>query len=138
VPETVIAGVLLLHARSVDEIVSKPVPGRSLLPTTRFALCQPLVYLVPAECRLTSFVAKAAQPTYDYYLIELQQSDRGWRVLRIAHCLSEARSFSPACVYHRDRAAAEEGGRALIDARLSEGRRFKKPQLRTLGLERGA
>jgi hypothetical protein len=71
---------------------------------------------------------------YDYYLIELQQSVRGWRVVKIAHCLSEAKSFSPAPVYHRDRAAAEAGGRALIDSRLSKGGRFKKPQSRVLSL----
>jgi hypothetical protein len=66
----------------------------------------------------------SAWTLYRDYLIELQQSARGWRVLRIAHCLVEAKTFCPACIYHRDRAAAEEGGRALIDARLSKNRHF--------------
>jgi len=78
----------------------------------------------------------SARTLYDYYLIEMQQSDRGWRILRIAHCLSDAKSFTPACIYHRDREAAEEGGRALIDARLSMTRRFKKPRQRVFVLER--
>jgi hypothetical protein len=80
----------------------------------------------------------SARTLHDYYLIELQQSVRGWRVVKIVHCLSDAKSFSPASVYHRDRAAAEAGGRALIDARLSKGRRSRRSQSPALSLERGA
>jgi hypothetical protein len=80
----------------------------------------------------------SARTLYDYYLIEMQHSVRGWRIVKIAHCLSEAKSFSPAPVYHRDRAAAEAGGRAPIDARLSTARRFKEGQSLVLSLERGA
>ncbi len=50
---------------------------------------------------------------------ELQQSDQGWRVLKVAHCLGEAESFFPALVYYCDRVAAEEDGRSLIDARVN-------------------
>jgi hypothetical protein len=71
--------------------------------------------------------------------LSLQHSVRGWRIVRIANCLSETKSFSPAPVYHRDRTAAEAGGRALIDSRLSKGRRrFKKGQSRVFSLEREA
>ena len=59
----------------------------------------------------------SARTLYRDYLIELQQSDQGWRVLRVAHCLGGAKSFFPALVYHCDRVAAEEEGRSLIDAR---------------------
>jgi hypothetical protein len=80
----------------------------------------------------------SARILHDYYLVELLHKLRGWRVDRIAHCLSEAKSFSPATFYHRDRAAAEAAGRALIDARLSKGRLFKKTRLPMLGIEEGA
>jgi len=53
----------------------------------------------------------SARTLYRDYLIELQQSDQGWRVLRVAHCLGGAKSFFPALVYHCDRVAAEEEGR---------------------------
>ncbi len=78
----------------------------------------------------------SARTLYDYYLIELQHSVRGWRVVKIAHCLLETKSFSPVPVYHRDRVAAEAGGRALIDARFLKGRRFKKGQSPALSLQR--
>ena len=60
---------------------------------------------------------------YNYYLIELQQNEQGWRVLKIAHCLSDANNFYPACVYHRVRSDAEEFGKGLIDARGPKSRR---------------
>jgi hypothetical protein len=61
----------------------------------------------------------SARSLYRDYLIELQQSDQGWRVLKLAHCLGEAESFFPALVYYCDRVAAEEDGRSLIDARVN-------------------
>jgi hypothetical protein len=61
----------------------------------------------------------SARTLYRDYLIELQQSDQGWRVLKLAHCLGEAESFFPALVYYCDRVAAEEDGRSLIDARVN-------------------
>jgi hypothetical protein len=56
---------------------------------------------------------------YREYLIELQQGDQGWRVLKVAHCLAEAENFFPALAYYCDRVAAEEHGRSLIDARVN-------------------
>ena len=37
----------------------------------------------------------SARTVYRDCLIELQQSDQGWRVLKVAHCLGEAESFFP-------------------------------------------
>ena len=71
----------------------------------------------------------SARGLYRDYLIELHQNELGWCILRIAHCLTEANSFVPACVYYRERAAAEEGGRALIDARLSGKRLGSKGEV---------
>lgn len=64
----------------------------------------------------------SARTIYRDFLIELEENARGWRVLRIVHCLTDGKSFSPAGVYHRDRIAAENGGRALIDARRQRKR----------------
>ena len=61
----------------------------------------------------------SARTLYRDCLIELQQSDQGWRVLNVAHCLGEAESFFPALVYYCDRVAAKEDGRSLIDARVN-------------------
>jgi hypothetical protein len=61
----------------------------------------------------------SARTVYRDGLIELQQSDQGWRLLKVAHCLGEAESLFPALVYHCDRVAPEEDGRSLIDARVN-------------------
>ena len=61
----------------------------------------------------------SARTLYRDCLIELQQSDQGWRVLKVAHCVGEAEGIFPALVYYCDRVAAEEDGRSLIDARVN-------------------
>ena len=61
----------------------------------------------------------SARTLYRDCLIELQQSDQGWRVLKVAHCHGEAESFFPALVYYCDRVAAKEDGRSLVDARVN-------------------
>jgi len=76
-------------------------------------------------------VQASAWTLYRDYLIELERTARGWRIVEIAHSMRAAKTFRPASVYHRDRAAAESGGRALIDLRISERRRSKTARSET-------
>jgi hypothetical protein len=57
----------------------------------------------------------SAWALYGDYLIELESTERGWRIVEITHSMVAAKNFRPPSVYHRDRASAESGGRPLID-----------------------
>jgi hypothetical protein len=37
----------------------------------------------------------SARTIYRDFLIELEENARGWRVVRIAHCLADAKAFRP-------------------------------------------
>ena len=81
--------------------------------------------LIPGTSQNSRAANVSARCLYRDYLIELEHNNRGWRVVAIVHCLNKAKNFSPASVYHRDSAAAEKGGRALIDARMPKDRSTK-------------
>jgi hypothetical protein len=70
----------------------------------------------------------SAWTLYGDYLIELERTKRGWRIVEITHSMIAARNFQPPIVYHRDRESAENGGRALIELRLNKRRRRRKTQ----------
>jgi hypothetical protein len=73
----------------------------------------------------------SAWTLYRDYLIGLEQTRRGWRIVEITHCMVAAKNFYPSCVYHREREAAERGGRALIDLQMSKRRQSKRARQAT-------